>query len=54
MSSLTTNIINEGRLPVLVGNSSEVKLLGAANYYTGSYLLRGDIIASHAHDFLES
>lgn len=54
MSSLTTNTIKEERLPVLVGNSSEVKLLGVAKYHTGSDVLTGDIISSHTHDLLQS
>ena len=45
MKTLANKNVKEERLPVLVGNATDVKLLGVAKDSTGSDLSSGDIIA---------
>ena len=42
------------RLPILVGNRSDTKLLGAAQYLPGTTTKSGDIIAGKTIELLES
>ena len=51
MQTLANKNVSEERLPVLVGNATDVKLLGVAKYDTGSDLSSGDIIAEHTWNF---
>ena len=54
VQTLANKNLKEERLPVLVGNATDVKLLGAAQYNTGSDFASGEIIAEHTRSFLES
>ena len=53
-ATLPNKNVKEERLPVLVGNATDVKLLGVAKYDTGSDLSSGDIIAEYTCDLLQS
>ena len=54
MQTLANKNLKEERLPVVVGNATDVKLLGVAKYNTGSDLASGKIIAEHTCSFSES
>ena len=51
-ASLTDTNAKEERLPILVGNSDAVKLLGVAKYPPGSDQKSGDLIAGHVMNLL--
>jgi hypothetical protein len=52
-ASLTDTNVKEERLPILVGNSDAVKLLGVAKYPPGSDQKSGKIIAGHVMKLLD-
>ena len=54
IATLTNTNKKEERLPILVGYSSGVKLLGVAKYHTGTDEKTGDIISSKAYELLDS
>ncbi|KAG8171348.1 hypothetical protein JTE90_007600 [Oedothorax gibbosus] len=51
MPSLTNQHVMEERLTVIVGNQSELKLLGVPAYQPGTVQASGDIIANHIVPF---
>ena len=53
MQTLPNKNVKEERLPVLIGNAIDVKLLGVAKYNTGSDLSSGDVIAEHTCNLLQ-
>ena len=53
VQTLANKNVKKERLPVLVGNATDVKLLGLAKYNTESDFSSGDIIAEHTCNLLE-
>ena len=47
MQTLANKSLKEERLPVLLGNATDIKLVGVAKYNTGNDLASEEIIASN-------
>ena len=54
MKSLTNQYVTEERMAVLVGDSTDVKLLGTPHYPTGSDRRAGEIISEHTMELVSS
>ena len=54
MQALANKNVKEERLLMLVGNATDVKLLGVITYNTASGLASGDIIIQHTCNLLKS